>query len=233
MRGGGRGPARRGLLRARPASARSRHHSGGADHGDGAAWAAAVRWGADHVRRQAGAGAAVLLGGYSTGGGLVLNHCLELVKQGDLDALPRKVFLLSPSIGVHPAAMVTNWHKIYSWLPGLRQVQVAVAQPRVRSVQVQLVSQERRRPGLSADQGRQAQHRRSRRPAGQAAAHPDVPVGDRHHRPGQGPDLGSIRQAGRGAQRAGVLRHQPLGEPGGLHPRATSRRSSRSSSSTP
>ncbi len=86
-----------------------------------AAWAAAVRWGAHHVRQKAGEGRHFYLGGYSTGGGVALNHCLNLVKKGEFDALPRKIFLLSPLIGVHPAAMATNWHKLYSFLPGLRK----------------------------------------------------------------------------------------------------------------
>lgn len=86
-----------------------------------AAWAAAIRWGTDHVRQQAGPERPFFLGGYSTGGGLVLNHCLELVKKGELEELPRRIFLLSPSIGVRSAAMFTNWHKLYSSLPGLRK----------------------------------------------------------------------------------------------------------------
>ncbi len=83
-----------------------------------AAWSAAVAWGVERVREAAGGGP-FFLGGYSTGGALVLDWVLRRLADGRTDALPRRLLLFSPSIGVSRLAAVTDWHKVYSFLPGL------------------------------------------------------------------------------------------------------------------
>ena len=83
-------------------------------------WEAAVRWGAHHVRARAGSDP-VYLAGYSSGGGLLVSHCLELLETGRHDEQPERIFTFSPAIGIHPLAAVSDWHKLYSYLPGLER----------------------------------------------------------------------------------------------------------------
>ncbi len=83
-----------------------------------AAWTAAVAWGVERVSAAAD-GRPFVLGGYSTGGGLVLDWVLRRLERGRTDEIPSRLLLFSPSIGVSRIAAVTNWHKIYSFLPGL------------------------------------------------------------------------------------------------------------------
>ena len=81
-------------------------------------WTAAVEMAAGHVSRIAGPERPFYLGGYSNGGALVLRYVLDALEQTGV-RLPRHVFLLSPAIGVHPSATASNWHKAFSFLPGL------------------------------------------------------------------------------------------------------------------
>ncbi|MHC5025806.1 MAG: alpha/beta hydrolase [Planctomycetota bacterium] len=78
-------------------------------------WMAAVRIGARHVRQQAGDGR-LILGGYSTGGGLALRLTLESLKD---DTLPRVdgIYMFSPAIGVSSLGAFSGWHRALSWLP--------------------------------------------------------------------------------------------------------------------
>ena len=72
----------------------------GATWGD---WLAAVRMGVRHVRSRIPEGAPLVLVGYSNGGALALRYTLDAI-EGRGGPLPSKLILLSPMIGVSPAA---------------------------------------------------------------------------------------------------------------------------------
>jgi alpha-beta hydrolase superfamily lysophospholipase len=71
-------------------------------------WLAAVRMGVRHVRGRIPAGAPLVLVGYSNGGALVLKYTLETMEGGS-GPLPSTLVLLSPMIGVTPAARLAWW----------------------------------------------------------------------------------------------------------------------------
>jgi alpha-beta hydrolase superfamily lysophospholipase len=66
-------------------------------------WMAAVRMGARHVRDQIGAERPLVLVGYSNGGALLTKYALDAIEDASLPQ-PAKLILLSPMIGVSPAA---------------------------------------------------------------------------------------------------------------------------------
>ena len=66
-------------------------------------WSAAVRMGARHMRRQIGPDLPLVLVGYSNGGALVTKYTLDALDDASLPP-PAKLILLSPMIGVSPAA---------------------------------------------------------------------------------------------------------------------------------
>ena len=66
-------------------------------------WMAAVRMGARHVRDQIGADRPLVLVGYSNGGALLTKYALDALEDASLPK-PAKLILLSPMIGVSPAA---------------------------------------------------------------------------------------------------------------------------------
>ena len=71
-------------------------------------WAAAVRLAARHLRAKTGPGVPLVLAGYSTGAALSVEYALATL-QGE--PLPRAsgLVLLSPAIGVSPAAALAVW----------------------------------------------------------------------------------------------------------------------------
>ena len=71
-------------------------------------WLAAVRMGVRHVRASIPQDAPLLLVGYSNGGALVLKYTLDALER-DGDPRPAKLILLSPMIGVTPAARLAWW----------------------------------------------------------------------------------------------------------------------------
>ena len=71
-------------------------------------WVAAVRIGARHVRSKIPEGAPLVLVGYSNGGALALKYTLDVL-DGQSGPLPSKLVLLSPMIGVSPAAGLAWW----------------------------------------------------------------------------------------------------------------------------
>jgi alpha-beta hydrolase superfamily lysophospholipase len=70
-------------------------------------WMAAVRMGARHVRRAIGPDRPLALIGYSNGGALVLRYALEAAVDSRLPA-PSRIVLISPMIGVSPAARLAR-----------------------------------------------------------------------------------------------------------------------------
>ena len=70
-------------------------------------WSAAVRMGARHVRQAIGPDLPLVLFGYSNGGALVTKYALDALDDASLPP-PAKLILLSPMIGVSPAARLAR-----------------------------------------------------------------------------------------------------------------------------
>ncbi len=83
-------------------------------------WVAASRLGARHVRNRMGPDKPFLMGGYSNGGGLTVKYALDALTDNDLPA-PDQLLLFSPEIGISPAAVIANSHKVLSFLPYFEQ----------------------------------------------------------------------------------------------------------------
>ena len=71
-------------------------------------WLAAVRVGVRHVKGSIPEGAPLIIVGYSNGGALALKYTLDALGQ-DRSIRPAKLILLSPMIGVTPAARLAWW----------------------------------------------------------------------------------------------------------------------------
>lgn len=78
-------------------------------------WLAAVRVGVRHVRNRIPDGAPLLLVGYSNGGALALKYALEALTNGE--PRPAKLILLSPMIGVTPAARLSRPIGLLGFVP--------------------------------------------------------------------------------------------------------------------
>jgi alpha-beta hydrolase superfamily lysophospholipase len=84
-------------------------------------WAAAVRLAARHLERRAGTDLPRIIVGYSTGAALGVEYALSAL-QGEV--LPRisGLVLLSPAIGVSPAAALAVWQGRAARIPGLEKL---------------------------------------------------------------------------------------------------------------
>ncbi len=78
---------------------------------------AAVRLGMEHLASKVGQKPIHIMG-YSTGGPLALNHTLDAL-EGKASPLPASLVLISPAIGLHPAARLTGFMDGLSVVPGL------------------------------------------------------------------------------------------------------------------
>ena len=79
-------------------------------------WMAAIRMGVRHVRGKIPRDAPLILVGYSNGGALVLKYTLEAL-ESESDPRPAKLILLSPMVGVTPAARLAWWISRLGILP--------------------------------------------------------------------------------------------------------------------
>jgi pimeloyl-ACP methyl ester carboxylesterase len=79
--------------------------------------AAATQLAATHLTRQID-DKPIHLVGYSTGAPLALNYALDAENESSLP-VPASLILLSPAIGVSPAAALAKWNRRLSYLPGL------------------------------------------------------------------------------------------------------------------
>jgi alpha-beta hydrolase superfamily lysophospholipase len=79
-------------------------------------WAAAVRLGARHVRQRIGPDRPLLIVGYSNGGALAVLYALEALADATLPQ-PQRLVLLSPMIGVTPAAALAPIVSLFSGIP--------------------------------------------------------------------------------------------------------------------
>ena len=89
--------------------------------------AAVVRLGMLHLAQRVH-GAPVHIIGYSTGAPLALNYALQAQQEPTLPAVT-KLVLISPAIGVSPAAALAKWSRRLSRLPGLHQLAWLDIQP--------------------------------------------------------------------------------------------------------
>ena len=148
-------------------------------------WSAAVRMGARHMRRQIGPDRPLVLVGYSNGGALVTKYTLDALDDATLPP-PAQLILLSPMIGVSPAARLAARHQPAR--PRGRQGALDRRGARVQPVQVQLVPRERGGADARGSRGARqpAGAGRTGRPARPHAAGAGIPVGggyDREHAP--------------------------------------------------
>ena len=129
-------------------------------------WSAAVRMGARHVRGQIGPDLPLVLVGYSNGGALVTKYALDALEDASLPP-PAQLILLSPMIGVSPAARLARSISLLG--PVVEEGALDRRGARVQPVQVQLVSRQR---GPSRPSGSRAPSAASsRRPAATARSH--------------------------------------------------------------
>ena len=84
-------------------------------------WAAALRIGVRHVRERIGAGAPLYIVGYSTGAALGVEYALARSAGANLPRVDGLV-LLSPAIGVSPAAALAVWQARLARVPGLQKI---------------------------------------------------------------------------------------------------------------
>ena len=80
-------------------------------------WVTATKWGVAQLHKIANERGDVpfYMGGFSTGGALILNYTFETLNDDKLYK-PGKLFLFSPAIGVSEMARVSAWHKSLSWM---------------------------------------------------------------------------------------------------------------------
>jgi alpha-beta hydrolase superfamily lysophospholipase len=79
--------------------------------------AAAVRLGVAHLAAKVGSRPIHLIG-YSTGAPLALDFALDAL-EGNAAPVPASLVLISPAIGLHPAAALAVWKRRLSLVPGL------------------------------------------------------------------------------------------------------------------
>jgi len=91
-------------------------------------WVAASRLGARHVRATIGKSKPLIVGGYSNGGGLSVKYALDALADQTLPA-PDQLLLFSPEIGIAPAALIANSHKLLSFLSYFEQFKWLSIQP--------------------------------------------------------------------------------------------------------
>ena len=82
--------------------------------------AAVVKLGMAHLAR-AVSDKPIYIIGYSTGAALALDYALQAESDADLPA-PTSMVLISPAIGVSPAAALAKWSRRLSQFPGLHQL---------------------------------------------------------------------------------------------------------------
>lgn len=91
-------------------------------------WEAAILLGAGHVRQHIGPDLPFFIGGYSNGGGLAVKYTLDALFDERLP-MPDQLLLFSPEIGIAAAARLSNWHKLWSWIPYFSQSRWLSIQP--------------------------------------------------------------------------------------------------------
>jgi hypothetical protein len=84
-------------------------------------WVAAVELAAQQLQEYVPDDAPIVFAGYSCGGALVVQQTIaSLLKESSVPT-PDALVLFSPAIGITPLAATSNWHKLFTWLPGLKK----------------------------------------------------------------------------------------------------------------
>jgi alpha-beta hydrolase superfamily lysophospholipase len=91
-------------------------------------WVAASRIGARHVRQRIGPDKPFMMAGYSNGGALTVKYNLDALSDSDLPPADR-ILLFSPEIGITPVSAISNWHKLFSFIPYFAQSEWLSIQP--------------------------------------------------------------------------------------------------------
>jgi alpha-beta hydrolase superfamily lysophospholipase len=89
--------------------------------------AAVVRLGIDHLASKVGLQAIHIIG-YSTGAPLALDFTLAAL-DGEASPTPSSLVLISPAIGITPAAALAKWKARFALLPGLKRLAWTGIQP--------------------------------------------------------------------------------------------------------
>lgn len=84
-------------------------------------WVAAVRVAARKVDQVIGADKPFYIGGYSNGGTLALYYATDTLFSEKAKRAPDRLILFSPAVGISKFARASNWHKLFSWIPGLQK----------------------------------------------------------------------------------------------------------------
>jgi len=79
-------------------------------------WLSITRMGVMHVREKVGPDLPLYLGGYSVGAGLVLDYTLDALSDRSL-AMPDRLFLYSPAVGITKFARFSAWDVALSAIP--------------------------------------------------------------------------------------------------------------------
>ena len=81
--------------------------------------AAAVRLGMEHLASKVGRDSIHIVG-YSNGAALAINYTLSVL-EGTAEPVPASLVLVSPAIGISPAAVLAKWKDRLALLPGLEK----------------------------------------------------------------------------------------------------------------
>jgi len=157
-------------------------------------WLAVVRMGVRHTRERIGADRPLLLVGYSNGGALVMKYATEALDRPQ-DPAAARVLLISPMIGVTPAARLARWISLLGVFPYFEKARWLDVAARVQPGEVQLVPRQRRAADRAPDLGPPVgpvPPRRLGTPGGTGAG-ADVPVGRRRHGEHIGRGAGPLR----------------------------------------
>ena len=91
-------------------------------------WLAVTRMGVEHVSEKIGQVTPLYLGGYSVGAALILDYTLDALTDASL-AVPEKLFLYSPAIGITKFARFSGWDVALSTIPWFEKFAWVSIQP--------------------------------------------------------------------------------------------------------
>ena len=181
-------------------------------------WLAAVRMGVRHVRSRIPEGAPLVLVGYSNGGALALKYTLDAL-EGHGGPLPSKLILLSPMIGVSPAAGLAWWISRLGVVPYFEKANWLDVFPEYNPFKYNSFAANAgfQTGVLDAHHPERPRAGRGQRPARRDPADPHVSIDRRRDGEHAGGRAHALRSAPGEWQRAGALRRQSRLGHRGLH----------------
>lgn len=84
-------------------------------------WAAAVELATTHVQTKLSPDLPFLMVGYSCGGALAVSQTTKSILGISATPPADGLILFSPAIGITPIAAASNWHKLFTWIPGFEK----------------------------------------------------------------------------------------------------------------